>query len=105
MSPACHFLEDGGDGFGLDDAQFGKDFCTELCRTPEGRAEAQDAIDRYFPMMLPFFGRPRSENSALFRRRGIKQRSNEEMRDDFIARARAVVESHLGLKLPAFEPA
>src|SRR5579872_1506239 len=72
-------------------AQFGKDFCTELCRTAEGRAKVQDAIDRYFPMMLPFFGRPDSANNALFRRCGIKQRTNPEMRDDFIGRARAVV--------------
>ena len=32
-------------------AQFGKDFCLELCRTPAGRAKVQDAIDRYFPML------------------------------------------------------
>ncbi|HXQ53512.1 MAG TPA: Phenylacetic acid catabolic protein [Stellaceae bacterium] len=81
-------------------AQFGKDFCTELCQTPEGRAAVQEAIERYFPMMLPFFGRADSENNALFRRCGIKQRTNPEMREDFIARARAVVVDHLGLRLP-----
>ncbi len=81
-------------------AQFGKDFCTELCRTADGRAKVQDAIDRYFPMMPPFFGRSDSANSALFRKWGIKQHSNDDMRADFIARARAVVEDHLHLKLP-----
>ena len=81
-------------------AQFGKDFCTELCRTAEGRAKVQDAIDRYFPMMPPFFGRSDSANSVLFRKWGIKQHSNDDMRADFIARARAVVEDHLHLKLP-----
>lgn len=81
-------------------AQFGKDFCTELCQTPAGRAAVQEAIDRYFPMMLNFFGRNDSANNALYRRCGIKQRTNGEMRDDFIARARALVEEHLKLKLP-----
>ncbi|HUZ72515.1 MAG TPA: Phenylacetic acid catabolic protein [Stellaceae bacterium] len=81
-------------------AQFGRDFGKELCRTAEGRKAVQEGIDRYFPMMLPFFGRADSENNALFRRCGIKQRTNAEMRADFIARARDVVETQLGLKLP-----
>jgi ring-1,2-phenylacetyl-CoA epoxidase subunit PaaA len=82
-------------------AQFGKDFCTELCRTPEGRARVQDAIDRYFPMLPAFFGQSGSKNNALYRQFGIKQRSNEEMRADYIVRARALVEEQLQLKLPA----
>jgi ring-1,2-phenylacetyl-CoA epoxidase subunit PaaA len=81
-------------------AQFGKDFCTELCQTSEGRAHVQDAIDRYFPMLPAFFGKSGSKNNELFRRFGIKQRPNEDMRADFLARARALVEDHLKLKLP-----
>ena len=81
-------------------AQFGKDFCTELCQTAEGRAKVQDAVDRYFPMLPAFFGRSGSDNNALYRRFAIKQRSNEEMRADFVQRARALVEDHLKLKLP-----
>jgi ring-1,2-phenylacetyl-CoA epoxidase subunit PaaA len=81
-------------------AQFGKDFCTELCKTADGPAKVQEAIDRYFPMMLPFFGRADSVNNALYRKCGIKQRTNVEMREDFIGRARAVVEEHLKLRLP-----
>lgn len=81
-------------------AQFGKDFCTELCQTPEGRAHVQDAINRYFPMLPAFFGKSGSKNNELFRRFGIKQRPNEDMRADFLARARALVEDHLKLKLP-----
>jgi len=81
-------------------AQFGKDFCTELCKTPEGRAKVQDAIDRYFPMLPAFFGRTGSKNNALFRKYQIKQRTNEEMRADYLERARALVEDHLKLKLP-----
>src|SRR5579863_9760750 len=72
-------------------AQFGKDFCTELCETAEGRAKVQDAVNRYFPMLPAFFGRAGSKNNALYRRWGIKRRSNEDMRADYLERARALV--------------
>jgi len=81
-------------------AQFGKDFCTELCQTAEGRAKVQDAINRYYPYLPAFFGKSGSKNNELYRAFGIKQRSNEEMRADYVARARALVEDHLKLKLP-----
>ena len=41
-----------------------------------------------------------SANNALFRKWGIKQHTNADMRADFIGRARALVEDHLHLKLP-----
>src|ERR687885_1050218 len=44
-------------------AQFGKDFCTELCATEEGRRRVQDAIDRYFPILPAFFGSAGSKNN------------------------------------------
>ena len=85
-------------------AQFGKDFCTELCKTPEGRARVQDAINRYFPMLPAFFGQSGSKNNELYRKYGIKRRPNEAMRSDYLARARALVEDHLKLKLPEVAP-
>jgi ring-1,2-phenylacetyl-CoA epoxidase subunit PaaA len=80
-------------------AQFGKDFCAELVKTPEGKAAVQAAIDSFYPHAPHFFGAPKSKNNALFRQFGIKQRTNEEMRDDYVNRARMVVEG-LGLRLP-----
>jgi ring-1,2-phenylacetyl-CoA epoxidase subunit PaaA len=80
-------------------AQFGKDFCAELCRSGAGRGDVQDAIDRYYPYLPGFFGKSGSSNNAMFRKYGLKQRRNEEMRMDFVARARNVVEG-LGLRLP-----
>jgi ring-1,2-phenylacetyl-CoA epoxidase subunit PaaA len=80
-------------------AQFGKDFCTELVRTAEGKRKVQDAIDRYFPILPGFFGSAGSKNNEIFRKHGIKQRSNEEMLEDFLARAGALV-AELGLRLP-----
>lgn len=81
-------------------AQFGHDFTTDLLETEDGGAEVQDVIDRFFPHLPPFFGRDMSSNNATFRRLGIKQRTNEEMRADYVARARELVERDLGLKLP-----
>jgi ring-1,2-phenylacetyl-CoA epoxidase subunit PaaA len=81
-------------------AQFGREFCIDLCRTAEGRAKVQDAIDRYFPLLPAFFGAAKSRNNEAYRRLGIKQRSNEEMRADYLARARALVEDELKLTLP-----
>jgi ring-1,2-phenylacetyl-CoA epoxidase subunit PaaA len=81
-------------------AQFGREFCIDLCRTAEGRAKVQDAIDRYFPLLPAFFGASKSRNNEAYLRLGIKQRSNEEMRADYLARARALVENELKLTLP-----
>ncbi len=82
-------------------AQFGRDFCGELCRTDEGRARVQAAIDAYYPRLPAFFGASRSKNNEAFRRFGLKRRTNDEMRADFVARAQRLVEGELGLRLPA----
>lgn len=81
-------------------SQFGKDTCTELVKTGDGRKKVQAAIDHYFPMMPAFFGKKDSANNALYRKYGIKQRTNEDMRADFLKRVRDLVEGHLKLKLP-----
>ena len=83
-------------------AQFGKDFCMDLCSKETGRQGVQDAIDRYFPMLPAFFGKPKSQNNEIFRKWGIKQRRNEEMREDYLIQARKVVEG-LGLHLPTLQ--
>ena len=40
-------------------ADFGVQFCTELCKTPEGKAAVQAAIDEYFPVSAGVFRRGR----------------------------------------------
>jgi ring-1,2-phenylacetyl-CoA epoxidase subunit PaaA len=82
-------------------AKFGRDFCSELCTSDAGRAQVQDALDRYFPITPGFFGASQSKNNEMFRKWGIKQRNNDEMRADFMQRALALVETELGLRLPA----
>lgn len=84
-------------------AEFGENFCTDICQTDEGKALVQRHVDRIFPLVPPFFGRPGSRNNALYRRWGIKMRTNEAMREDYIRRAREVVEGKLGLALPEYD--
>jgi ring-1,2-phenylacetyl-CoA epoxidase subunit PaaA len=81
-------------------AQFGEDMCIDICESKEGRAIVQKALDRIFPTLPAFFGAAGSKNNAIYRKWGIKKRTNEEMRDDYVRRARELVEGKLGLKLP-----
>ena len=85
-------------------AQFGKDFCTELVKTAKGKADVQDAVDRYFPYLPAFFGKAGSKNNEIFRKWGIKQRSNEAMLEDYLVRAGELCRS-LGLTLPVAKAA
>ena len=80
-------------------AQFGADFCVDLVEAPESRARVQDAINRFYPEAPKFFGASGSKNNELYRKYGIKLRKNEEMRADYIARAKDIV-GKLELKLP-----
>lgn len=85
-------------------AQFGKDFCTELCKTEAGRRDVQKAIDDYASFLPSFFGASGSKNNEIYRKYGLKERKNEEMRADFVNRARSVVEG-LNLRFPELKAA
>jgi ring-1,2-phenylacetyl-CoA epoxidase subunit PaaA len=83
-------------------AKFGKDFCLELIQAGRGD-EVQDAIDRYFPLTPAFFGSSHSKNNEIFRKWHLKQRTNDEMRGDFLGRVTELVERDFGLRLPAIQ--
>ena len=80
-------------------AQFGEDFCTDLLEAGEHKA-VQEAVNKVFSPMPAFFGRPGSRNNEIYRKWGIKMRTNEDMRDDYINRTRDLIEGKFGLKLP-----
>jgi ring-1,2-phenylacetyl-CoA epoxidase subunit PaaA len=82
-------------------AKFGRDFCMQLIQTPKGRAEVQDAINRYFPITPGFFGAGQSKNNEMYLRWGLKSRTNDQMREDFLVRVSELVEKDFGLSLPA----
>jgi ring-1,2-phenylacetyl-CoA epoxidase subunit PaaA len=79
---------------------FGSARVREMAEQPELRPALQDAVDRLVPFTLPFFGRSTSANNESFRRWGIKQRTNDEARADFIDRSRAFVVGDAGLSYP-----
>ena len=81
-------------------AKFGEDFTTEIIKHEDGKKLIQDAINRYYPMLPAFFGRPNSKNNAIYRKWGIKKRKNEEMLKDYLEITHKLVVDKLGLELP-----
>ena len=82
--------------------QFGEDFCSDMIEEEGKRDQVQDALNKIYPEMPAFFGASESRNNEIFRKWGIKARTNDEMRNDYIERARELVEDKLGLDLPDF---
>ena len=80
---------------------FGSVRTKELALQPATRPAVQDAVDQLVAFTLPFFGRSRSSNNEAFRRWGVKQRTNDESRAEFIERSRSFVEGEVGLSYPA----
>ncbi|HXP92058.1 MAG TPA: Phenylacetic acid catabolic protein [Candidatus Binatia bacterium] len=83
-------------------AKFGELAAREFIGTQDGKARLQRSINRIFPVLPAFFGRAGSKNNEVFRKWGIKERTNEAMRGDYVERCRILVEKKLGLKLPGF---
>lgn len=75
---------------------FGTRACEEIICTPEGRRDVQAHVDAILPKAPAFFGAPQSANNELYRKWGLKQRTNEAIRDDYLVRVRAGV-TKLGL--------
>ncbi|MEO7403102.1 MAG: Phenylacetic acid catabolic protein [Burkholderiales bacterium] len=82
--------------------QFGVDFARELVKDPVAKAKLQAAVNRVFPFIPSFFGRTGSKNNQMYRDLGIKLRTNEEMRADYLARAKAACDL-VGLNLPDYK--
>ena len=80
-------------------SEFGKNFCTDICEKENGRKTIQKAINDIFPHLPSFFGKSGSKNNAIYRKWGLKKRTNEDMRKDFVERAKGIVEQ-LELTLP-----
>ena len=71
----------------------------EICATPEGKAAAQERLAKWWPAALDMFGRSTSKNSPIYVKWGIKQHSNEELRQKYIAEAVPEI-AKLGLAVP-----
>jgi ring-1,2-phenylacetyl-CoA epoxidase subunit PaaA len=80
---------------------FGRAASGELATAPSNRFALTQAVHDLVHFTLPFFGRSVSPNNELFRRWGIKHRTNDESRAEFVTRCRRFVVDDLGLGFPA----
>ncbi len=78
---------------------FGTARLTQLAADPEARADAQAAVDRWYPRALDMFGRSGSRRAERFIEWGLKHRLNEEARRDYIAEVSPVL-LRMGLTVP-----
>jgi 1,2-phenylacetyl-CoA epoxidase catalytic subunit len=71
----------------------------DMIRTDEGRAQAQAAVDRWYPRGLDMFGLANSRRAARYVHWGLKRRSNETARAEYMAEVAPLIEG-LGLRVP-----
>jgi ring-1,2-phenylacetyl-CoA epoxidase subunit PaaA len=65
----------------------------------EGRAEAQAAVDKWYTVGLDMFGQSNSARTERYIEWGLKRRTNEEARRQYIAEVDPQIEA-LGLSIP-----
>lgn len=80
-------------------ASLGYQNLTKLCATPEGLAQAQRLVHKWWPAALDMFGASGSGFSEQYVKWGIRQKGNEELRQQYIAETRPMLEK-LGIKVP-----
>lgn len=80
-------------------ARAGIEYARDLCKTPAGKKACQEGLEKWWPAVLDMFGRSKSKNSDIYVKWGIKARSNEELRQDYIRDTVPILES-LDLKVP-----
>lgn len=71
----------------------------ELLRAPEGRAQAQAAVNRWYPRALDMFGLSESRRSERYVEWGIKRRGNTQARQEYMDEVTPLL-AELGLQIP-----
>jgi 1,2-phenylacetyl-CoA epoxidase catalytic subunit len=69
------------------------------CKKPEGLAEANELIKKWWPAALDMFGRSTSTASAAYVKWGIQKQGNEELRQQYIADTRPLL-AKIGIQVP-----
>jgi 1,2-phenylacetyl-CoA epoxidase catalytic subunit len=69
------------------------------CKTPEGLAEAQQLIHKWWPAALDMFGRSGSTASAGYVKWGIQKMGNAALRQQYIADTRPLL-ARIGIEVP-----
>ena len=80
-------------------ANLGYKNLTKHCKTKEGLAEANELIKKWWPAALDMFGRSTSKASAGYVKWGIQKKGNEELRQQYIADTRPLLEK-IGIRVP-----
>ena len=79
---------------------FGQTRAAEMAaRGGESKVRVQRAVDHWYVEGLDMFGRSSSERSKRFINMGLKRRTNEEARQQYIAEVNPLIEA-MGLKVP-----
>ena len=79
----------------------GMDAVKELLLTAEGREQVEAALKKWVPIGLQSFGGDKSKKNDQYRRWGIKQDTNENMRLAYYEQIRGFIEHDWGIKMPA----
>ncbi|HLG72121.1 MAG TPA: Phenylacetic acid catabolic protein [Chloroflexota bacterium] len=79
----------------------GENTTAEMAKSddPAQRARIQDALNRWYPQGLDMFGMSESRRSERFVYWGIKRRTNEQARQDYINEVNPLIEA-MGLQVP-----
>jgi ring-1,2-phenylacetyl-CoA epoxidase subunit PaaA len=80
-------------------ASLGVRWLTRIRQRPGGREAAERALAKWYPAGLDMFGRADSRRQDSFIRWGLRKRTNEQMRQDFIQEINPILNA-LGLKIP-----
>jgi ring-1,2-phenylacetyl-CoA epoxidase subunit PaaA len=78
---------------------FGTSRLTKLAMDPVTKPQAQAAVDRWYPRALDMFGRSGSRRAERYIEWGLKHRTNEEARAEYIKEVSAALEK-MGLTVP-----
>lgn len=78
---------------------YGQSKMMDLCADSKGRAEAQRALGRWYPLALDMFGRSNSRRCWRYLEWGLKRRTNAEARRDYIEEINPQIAA-MGLEIP-----
>jgi 1,2-phenylacetyl-CoA epoxidase catalytic subunit len=80
-------------------ATFGMSNLRRIVATPDGLAEANEKIKIWWPAALDMFGRSDSDFSDAYVKWGLRQKNNEELRQQYIADTRPMLEK-MNIEVP-----
>jgi 1,2-phenylacetyl-CoA epoxidase catalytic subunit len=70
-----------------------------VVKTPDGKKEARDLLQKWWPAALDMFGKSDSKNSSQYVKWGIKAHSNADLRKKYIEDTVPLIQE-LGLDVP-----